>query len=108
MLQKQYKTRKRTITERIVVYQKRICDVCGCDINDSYWTIITGNNDISDPYIEEDDKCEYYDVCSKYCLNEIINEYYNRSECYNIGKNTEFIGIKRKKYKKNKEDEING
>ena len=70
------KTTKR-ITEKVT------CDVCGKTIADEnnryaeYWTLTTGHQDWGN------DSCESYedfDLCSKDCVQEKLNEYFDNCE----------------------------
>lgn len=70
----------KTVKKTKRIAEKVTCDVCGKIIADKknrwagYWTLTTGHNDWGN------DSCESYedfDLCSKDCVQEKLNEYFD-------------------------------
>lgn len=73
--------------ERVLVSEKRYCDVCKNEITGPYWSVTTGHYDWGS------ESCEsrvHSDVCSRQCLNTELNKYIGRSDddC-----NTEYLEV---------------
>ena len=70
-------------TKRIRITEKVICDVCGKTIADKnnryaeYWTLETHHNDWGN---DSCDSYEYFDLCSKDCVKERLNKYFDDCE----------------------------
>ena len=64
-----------TIKKEITVAIK--CNVCGKAIDGKYWTLATSHRDWGNDSI---DSFEYFDLCSKKCVSEKLNEYFGRCE----------------------------
>jgi len=77
-IKKEYETKTRTVTERIVVKEIRYCDVCKKEITaESYWELTTHHNDWGNDSIES---YESFDVCSKDCMRKKFEEYLEDSD----------------------------
>ena len=65
------------------ITEKVICDVCGKTIADrnnrdaEYWTLTTGHNDWGN---DSCDSYEDFDLCSKDCVKEKLNKYFDDCE----------------------------
>lgn len=74
-----------------VIYKKEVtiginCDVCKKDITGKYWILTTHHDDWGNDSI---DSFEHYDLCSKECINEKLNEYYDEcrdsiTQCFDL------------------------
>lgn len=87
MITEKYETKTYTKTERVLVSEKRFCDVCGKEITGPYWDIVTGHFDWGN------DSCESRkntDACSVECLLSEFKKYTERSAKRS---NTEYIEI---------------
>jgi hypothetical protein len=71
MLKEKFEVREHVVTERLLIEQRRFCDVCCKEIEhlQYYWTGSITNYTYGD-CIEND-----FDACSEECLKEKINEY---------------------------------
>ena len=76
----------KTVKTTKQITEKVTCDVCGETIADKnnryaeYWTLVTGHNDWGN------DSCESYedfDLCSKDCVQEKLNEYFDNCKYSN-------------------------
>lgn len=76
MLKEKFDTQERVVRDRILIEQRRFCDVCGKEIEhlQYYWTGSIGYFDY-DGY-----NGKYFDTCSEECLKEKINEYCEMSK----------------------------
>lgn len=90
-LKQEFETKTHTVTEKVLVKEIRLCDVCGKEIKNgnSYWELSTHHHDWGN------DSCESYegfDICSKGCLRVKFEEYLERSkgdcntECFEVEK----------------------
>lgn len=88
MIKTRYEIKTYTKTEKVMVSEKRYCDICGEEITGSYYEIMTGHHDWGN---DSCDSIEHKDACSVKCLNDIFSQY-----CERAGKgrdNTEYIEI---------------
>lgn len=88
MIKAEYETKSYIKKEKVMVSEKRYCDVCNKEITGHHWQVTTGHNDWGSDSCES---IEHYDVCSPLCLwSSILNDYIDRS---NNSTNTEYISI---------------
>lgn len=77
MIKERFEKKTCLKTEEVLVSEKRYCDVCGAEIKGPHWSIFTGHNDWGN---DSSDSHEYYDACSRECLNKLIDDYINGTE----------------------------
>ena len=92
-VKREYETKTYTKTERVMTSEKRYCDICGREITDHHWHILTGHHDWGN---DSCDSIETFDVCSEYCLYELFDNYTKES---NNDMNTQYIEIEHKRWK---------
>lgn len=70
MLKEKFEVREHVVTERLLIEQRRVCDVCGKEIDRQYyWAGSIGRVEYGE-YVGE-----YFDACSEECLKEKCNQY---------------------------------
>ena len=90
-------------TQQIRITEKVTCDVCGKIIADKnnryaeYWTLITSNDDWN--YDNFEDNNNHFDLCSKDCVKERLNKYFDDCE----HSNTQNFELSQETIKKNQQ-----
>ena len=72
MVKREHKLKRYLKTEKVLVSEKRYCDICNKEITEGHWEVTTGHYDWGH------DSCESIqkkDVCSMNCLNDVMSEY---------------------------------
>ena len=90
-VKKDYEIKTHTVTEKVLIKEKRYCDICNKEIenNKSYWKLTTHHSDWGNDSIES---YEYFDVCSKECMRNKFEEYledsgddrYSNTMCFDV------------------------
>ena len=88
MTKEKYETITHTVTEEVLISEKRYCDVCGKEITDAHYWIRTGN--CEGDWDEISESTELLDACSVECLRKLFEKYITRS---NTKCNSEFFEI---------------
>ena len=68
----EYDVKTHTVTEKVLVSEKRYCDVCKKEITDHHWRLSTHHSDWGN---DSCDSFETFDICSPDCLREKFEEY---------------------------------
>lgn len=74
MINRDYRTEERTITDKFCTDVHLICDCCGKEVENKsyYWRVCTGHNDWGNDSV---DSIESYDLCSDECFKKTIDEF---------------------------------
>lgn len=69
--------------EKIIITEKLVgikCDICGKEITGKFWRLTTHHNDWGNDSI---DSYEYFDLCSRECINRALDNYIDDCEISN-------------------------
>ena len=80
-----------TITHKVNIVKAIKCDVCGKEFTGKYWRLITHHNDWGNDSI---DSLEYYDLCSRECIDKRLDIYIK--EC--TKSNTQHFELEQKRF----------
>lgn len=100
MVKEKYETLTYTKTEKVMVSEKRYCDICEKEITGPHFEVCTGHHDWGNDSI---DSIAHIDACSAECLSKVFLLYAERAEKYD-GKNTEYLNIEHVRWSQVKGD----
>lgn len=75
--------RKHKIIEKTIRSEKLVgimCDICGKEITGKFWQLTTHHHDWGNDSI---DSYEYFDLCSRECINKALDKYINACKMSN-------------------------
>lgn len=74
----EHKIVEKTIETKNLVAIK--CDICGKEIAGQFWRLTTHHHDWGNDSI---DSYEYFDLCSRECINKALDDYINDCKASN-------------------------
>lgn len=75
-VERKYEEKTHVVTERVMTYEHRFCDICGKEITEDFWEVQTHHYDWGNDSV---DSYEDIDVCSPACLQKTFDKYINES-----------------------------